>query len=136
MQGDSPSALAAAVAAASSKSTNLNSDTGKVPSHQSESDGKAVQAPELVLPTGPSLYSANVWSQADMRRIRGKYKPAFFSTYNTGLQKYYAKDWAGARQSFEAVIEHLDDGPSQYFLNEMKKHNYVPPPHFQAYGRA
>jgi TolA-binding protein len=136
MQGDSQSALAAAVAAASSKSINLNSDNGKFPVHQPESDGKGLQTPELVLPTGPSLYSANVWSLADMRRIRGKFKPAFFSTYNTGLQKYYSKDWGGARQSFEAIIEHFDDGPSQYFLNEMKKHNYVPPPHFQAYGRA
>jgi class 3 adenylate cyclase len=91
---------------------------------------------ELVLPTGPSLYSANVWLQADMRRVRNKYSPQFFTTFNSGLQRYYSKDWVGARQCFETVLERFDDGPSKYFLEEMKKDNWKPPPDFQGYGKA
>ncbi len=99
-------------------------------------DHRSSKSPELVLPTGPALYSSNVWLHADMRRIRRRYTPVVFSTFNSGLQKYYDKDWAGAKQCFEAIVDRFDDGPSQYFLDEMEKNNYIPPPHFQSYGKA
>lgn len=99
-------------------------------------DHKTSTRPELVLPTGPALYSSNVWLQADMRRIRRRYTPAVFSTFSSGLQKYYDKDWAGAKLCFEAIVDHFDDGPSRYFLDEMEKNNFTPPPHFQSYGKA
>jgi len=91
---------------------------------------------ELVLPTGPALYSGNVWLQEDMRRIRHQYTSVVFQTFNSGLQRYYDKDWAGARQCFKAILERFEDGPSKYFLKQMKKHNWKPPPDFQSVGRA
>lgn len=132
----------ASAAAASSKPIISGSDHAPNKPHRHlEGEGKddhktRVKRPELVLPTGPSLYSANVWLQSDMRRIRRRFTPIIMHTYSAGLQKYYAKNWDGARQCFEAVLERFDDGPSKYFLNEMKKHNDTPPPHFQPYGIA
>ncbi|KAG7368756.1 adenylate cyclase [Nitzschia inconspicua] len=137
------SIAAAAAAAASSNQMGWGSDDdGKIQLHHpqdgesTENNATKTNRPELVLPTGPSLYSANVWLQYDMRRIRRRYTPVVINTFGAGLEKYYAKDWEGARQCFEAVMERFDDGPSKYFLTEMKKHNYVPPPHFQPYGIA
>jgi class 3 adenylate cyclase len=105
--------------------------------HESDAkDQKSSKRPELILPTGPALYSSNVWLQTDMRRIRRRYTPVVFSTFNSGLQKYYDKDWAGARQCFEAIVDRFDDGPSQYFLDQMEKNKFTPPPHFQSYGKA
>ncbi|KAL3916282.1 MAG: hypothetical protein SGILL_005246 [Bacillariaceae sp.] len=143
-QSDNPSTVAAiaaaAAAVASAKSNQNNSDHGPTPSHHFESergdDPKANKEPELILPTGPSLYSPNVWLQADIRKIRRRYTSLIFHTYSSGLQKYYSKDWQGAKVCFETVMENFDDGPSKYFLEEMRKHDYVPPPHFQPYGRA
>jgi len=91
---------------------------------------------ELVLPTGPALYSGNVWLQEDMRRIRHQYTSVVFQTFNSGLQRYYEKDWTGAKQCFEAILERFEDGPSKYFLKQMRKHDWTPPSDFQPYGRA
>lgn len=96
----------------------------------------AVDPGELILPTGPALYSANAWLQEDMGRIRHQYTSVVFSTFDSGLQRYYSKDWAGARQSFESILELFEDGPSKYFLEQMKMHNWKPPPKFHHYGRA
>jgi class 3 adenylate cyclase len=94
----------------------------------------AARPAELILPTGPALYSPNAWLQEDMRRIRQPYTSVVFQTFNSGLQKYYEKDWSGARQQFEAILERFDDGPSSYFLKQMKKYNWKPPPDFQPLG--
>lgn len=91
---------------------------------------------ELVLPTGPELYTGNVWLQEDMRRIRHQFTSVVFQTFNSGLQRYYDKDWTGARQCFEAILDRFEDGPSKHFLNEMKRHNWTPPPDFQPFGKA
>jgi class 3 adenylate cyclase len=91
---------------------------------------------ELVLPTGPQLYSSNVWLQEDMRRIRHQYTSVVFQTFSSGLQRFYEKDWPGARHCFEAILERFDDGPSKYFLKEMRKHNWTPPADFQPFGKA
>ena len=91
---------------------------------------------ELVLPTGPALYNANIWLQADMRRIRHQYTSVVFESFNSGLRRYYDRDWTGARQCFESILERFEDGPSRYFFNQMKKHNWKPPADFQSYGRA
>jgi hypothetical protein len=91
---------------------------------------------ELVLPTGPQLYSSNVWLQEDMRRIRHQYTSVVFQTFSSGLQRYYEKDWAGARHCFEAILERFDDGPSKYFLKQMKKHKWTPPADFHPFGKA
>jgi hypothetical protein len=71
-----------------------------------------------------------------MRRIRHQYTPVVFQSFNSGLKRYYEGDWVGARHGFEAILERFDDGPSQYFLDQMKKHNWKPPRDFQGYGRA
>ncbi len=91
---------------------------------------------DLVLPTGPLLYSNNVWLQEDMRRIRHQYTSVVFQTFNSGLQRYYEKDWTGARHCFEAILERFEDGPSNYFLKQMKKHDWIAPPNFQPFGKA
>jgi len=76
---------------------------------------------ELVLPTGPALYSENVWLTADMRRIRRRYTTKIFDLYNLGLQKFYSKRWNEAKIHFEAILDYFEDGPSLYFLAEIRK---------------
>ena len=100
-------------------------------------DSKEAAGPtELVLPSGPALYSQNLWMQGDMRRVRHQYTAAIFHSFSSGLKRYYEGDWTGARQYFESILEHFEDGPSLYFLAQMKKHNWKPPRDFQGYGRA
>lgn len=100
-------------------------------------DTKEAAAPkELILPTGPAFYNANVWLKEDMRLIRQQYTSEVFETFNLGLERYYEKDWTGARQCFESILERLDDGPSRYFSEQMKKHNWKPPHDFQEHGIA
>lgn len=137
-QGDSQVHTAAGLAVAAAKALGALDTTVSSVREESDSrqDQKILKTQELVLPTGPALYSANVWLHADMRRIRRRYTPVLFSTFNSGLQKYYDKDWAGAKHCFDSIVDQFDDGPSQYFLEEMEKNNYVPPPHFQSYGKA
>lgn len=87
--------------------------------------------PELVLPTGPALYSHNVWQSPDMKRIRDKYvQGLFFQKFHGGLQAYYNKDWETAHVCFQTVVDGFNDGPSRYFLAEMKRHNWKPPKDF------
>jgi len=91
--------------------------------------------PELVLPTGPALYSHNVWQSPDMKRIRDKYvQGLFFQKFNAGLQAYYNKDWDSAQLCFQQVLDNFDDGPSKYFMTQMKIHKGVPPKDFREYG--
>jgi class 3 adenylate cyclase len=93
--------------------------------------------PELVLPTGPALYSHNVWQSPDMKRVRDKFvQGLFFQKFQAGLQAYYNKDWDMARQCFLTVLENFDDGPSKHFMNEMKKNKGVPPKDFLEYSLA
>lgn len=89
---------------------------------------------DLVLPTGPALYSHNVWQSPDMKRIRDKYvQGLFFQKFSAGLQAYYGGDWDAARLCFQTLLDNFDDGPSRHFLTEMKKHNGVPPRGFREY---
>jgi hypothetical protein len=105
-------------------------------------DGKmseaAFQKPELVLPTGPALYNANIWRSEQMLKIREKYSDGlFFHKFNSGLQSFYAQDWDHAKQCFQGILDDcLDDGPSKYFLDQIKKHDGKPPPNFRGYGIA
>ena len=86
---------------------------------------------ELVLPVGPALYSHNVWQSPDMKRIRDRYvQGLFFQKFHGGLQAYYNKDWDTAHICFQTVADGFNDGPSRYFLGEMKKHNGRPPKDF------
>merc|ERR1712146_400602 len=95
------------------------------------------KTPELVLPTGPALYSHNVWQSPDMKKIRDRYvQGLFFQKYNTGLQAYYNKDWSAARSCFQSILENFDDGPSKYFLTQIKQNNGIPPKDFREYGIA
>ena len=56
----------------------------------SHEEGNSRQmAPELILPTGPALYNANVWLSEDMRKIRELFSDGlFFQKFNSGLQSY------------------------------------------------
>lgn len=93
--------------------------------------------PQLVLPTGPSLYNANVWLSEDMRKIRWLYSDGlFFQKFNSGLQAFYARDWEHAKQCFVAILDSFEDGPSRYFLNQIEKNKGVPPRDFKGYGVA
>jgi class 3 adenylate cyclase len=93
--------------------------------------------PELVLPTGPALYNANVWVSEDMRRIRQLYSDGlFFQKFYSGLQSFYAKDWEHARQCFVSNLERFEDGPSRYFLTQIEENKGKPPKDFQGYGTA
>jgi hypothetical protein len=132
--------ITAAIAAAAVKALRNGpiSDNTKATGNRdydTQDSKKSKKNPELVLPTGPALYSENIWLQADMRRIRRRYTTDMFSTFNSGLQKYYAKDWNEAKLCFEAILDRFEDGPSNYFLDEMKKYDGVPPPDFKPFGK-
>lgn len=101
-----------------------------------ESNSPNVMGPtELVLPTGPALYSHNVWQSPDMKRIREKFvQGLFFQKYNAGLLAFYNKDWDTAQQCFKVLIDNFNDGPSNYFMKQIKKNNGVPPKDFLEYG--
>lgn len=107
------------------------------PSTEFSEDGgnSGHRTPELVLPTGPALYNANVWLSDDMRKIRQLYSDGlFFQKFNSGFLAYYARDWEHAKQCFEGILERFDDGPSRYFLKCIEEHNGVPPRNFLGYG--
>jgi hypothetical protein len=106
--------------------------------HSDDGNNPAYQGlPELVLPTGPALYSHNVWQSPDMKRIRDKFvQGLFFQKFQSGLQAFYNKDWEMARQCFLTVLENFDDGPSKYFMDQIKKNKGVPPKDFLEYGLA
>jgi class 3 adenylate cyclase len=117
---------------------NFSHSTGQasVSSIQSDENNPGFQGPpELVLPTGPALYSHNVWQNPEMKRIRDKFvQGLFFQKFNEGLTAYYKKDWESAKNCFQCVLEQFDDGPSKYFLAQMKMHGWVPPRDFREYG--
>lgn len=111
---------------------------GTVVSIHSNDDGTHQGSiPELVLPSGPALYSHNVWQSPDMKRIRDKFvQGLFFQKFQSGLQAFYNKDWDMAQQCFQTLQDNFDDGPSRYFLDQIKQHNGVPPKNFLEYGLA
>ena len=92
--------------------------------------------PKFELPTGPALYNSNYWIKSpEIRKMRERYTDGlFFHDFNTGLQSFYAKDWDRAKQCFENILERFEDGPSRYFLNQIKEHSGSPPRNFQPYA--
>lgn len=122
---DAAAAVAASVAAGSTEF-----------GHGDEASARPMP-PELVLPTGPTLYNANVWLNDDMRKIRELFSNGlFFQKFNSGLQSYYARDWEHAKQCFQTILERFDDGPSRYFLKCIEDNNGIPPRNFLGYGTA
>jgi hypothetical protein len=93
-------------------------------------------APELVLPKGPAFYSRSIWLSPEMKRMREKYVSGiFFQKYDCGLQAFYNKDWEMAKQCFMTVLDEFDDGPSRYFMKQIKDNDGVPPRDFLPYRR-
>eukprot|EP00547_Thalassionema_nitzschioides_P005744 CAMPEP_0194219518 /NCGR_PEP_ID=MMETSP0156-20130528/26170_1 /TAXON_ID=33649 /ORGANISM="Thalassionema nitzschioides, Strain L26-B" /LENGTH=849 /DNA_ID=CAMNT_0038949213 /DNA_START=500 /DNA_END=3046 /DNA_ORIENTATION=- len=84
-------AEAAAAVAASVASGASSTDFG----HTDEQPARRLKSHDLVLPTGPTLYNANVWLNEDMRNIREKFSKdfPFFQKFNSGLQSFYAREW-------------------------------------------
>jgi len=98
-------------------------------------DGDAGGPPELSLPTGPAMYNPNVWVSPEMKKMRQRYTDGlFFQNFNTGLMSFYAKDWDDAKQCFANILDRFEDGPSRYFLDQIKKHKGKPPRNFLPYG--
>ena len=123
--GAATTEVAAAVATSVSGSTEFGSDEGPA----------RPAAPELILPTGPTLYNANVWLSDDMRKIRQSFSDGlFFQKFNSGLQSFYARDWEHAKQCFQTILERFDDGPSRYFLKYIEDNDGIPPRHFRGVG--
>lgn len=92
---------------------------------------------DLVLPSGPALYSHNLWQTPDMKRIREKFvKGLFFQKFNAGLSAFYNKDWRTAERCFQTILDNYDDGPSKYFMSQIKKNKGTPPKDFVGYGIA
>jgi class 3 adenylate cyclase len=129
------SAMAAAEAAdAAAGSTHFAQD--KADDGAQAATSKMSGPGELILPTRTVMYSANIWLEEDMRRIRHQYTHVIFRKFNSGLQAFYQKDWVTAKQCFGAVLERFPDGPSKYFMKQIEKHNGVPPRDFMSYGKA
>jgi hypothetical protein len=91
---------------------------------------------KLELPTGPSDYNERCWLSHDIKKIRGSYvnNGIIFPMFESGLIAFYGGQWDHAKQCFELVLTQINDGPSNYFLKIIKKHNGVPPPDFIGYG--
>ena len=116
------------------ESTFFTPGSGNNQGEHAESEGGQS---ELVLPTCPALYTANVWLSEEMREIRQRYTDGlFFHNFNAGLQSFYGKDWEHAKQCFINILDRFEDGPSRYFLNQIEKHNGTPPRDFIPYGLA
>jgi hypothetical protein len=111
------------------------SPSGPLDACMDNEDGKPTK--KLVLPTGPALYNANVWTSEDMRTMRQLYSDGlFFQKFMSGLQSFYSKDWDHASLCFNAILQRFEDGPSRYFLTQIEKHNGKPPRDFLGYGTA
>ena len=109
----------------------------KPPNSDNKEGAPEFRKPELVLPTGPALYTPAMWRTNTMFRIRKKYLDGlFFHNYSTGLQSFYHREWDRATQSFKAILDSFEDGPSRYFLNQIEKNGGKPPPNFKPYGIA
>jgi len=56
-------------------------------------------------------------------------KEAALQRYEKGMQAYKQRDWAGAKQHFEAALEACpDDGPSAVYVERCDDHIASPPP--------
>ena len=109
---------------------------GTVHGDKGDSDNASMPT-ELVLPTGPAMYNANVWVNEDMRKIRQRYSDGlFFQKFSSGLHAFYSKDWDFAKQCFTTILDRFEDGPSRYFLNQIEEFGGVPPKGFKEYGTA
>lgn len=134
--GDSSEELKVVVTADPTAASTSNVPPGSTEFGNDEVPG-ARPTPELVLPSGPTLYNANVWLSDDMRKIRELFSDGlFFQKFNSGLQSYYARDWEHAKQCFQTILERFDDGPSRYFLKCIEENNGTPPRNFLGYGTA
>ena len=91
---------------------------------------------KLILPEDVVRYDASMWQDEDITIIRKKFSTEFFLKFNNGLSSYIAGDWDAAKVHFDFMVEHFDDGPSKYFLKEMKKHNFIRPWNFNGYSEA
>jgi len=90
---------------------------------------------ELRLPTGPLPYNLNSWHRSDMKRIRDRYVHGlFFHKFDQGLQAYYNRDWDNAAVCFQHILDTFEDGPSKYFVAQIKKHDGKPPRDFRPYS--
>lgn len=103
---------------------------------QFDSDVGEDKIQRLVLPTGPVFYNQNVWKSEEISKIRSKFEDGCFSRkFNSGLKAFYRKDWIEAKECFTDLVEKYEDGPSKYFLAEIRKYNGRPPRHFIGYGK-
>jgi len=90
----------------------------------------------LVLPKGVRKYSDKCFLEKDIKTVRRCYVSSgiFFPKFDDGIKSYYAKDWDHAKQCFELILSGQEDGPSRYFLKQMKEYDYVPPRNFIGYN--
>ena len=97
--------------------------------------GVPINMPDLTLPSGRSRYTLSSWNSEDMRIIRKRYSEGlFFPQFNAALQAYYARDWDRAGETFAIILDRFEDGPSRYFLNQIKAHDGIPPRKFIGYN--
>ena len=97
--------------------------------------GVPINMPDLTLPSGRSRYTLSSWNSEDMRIIRKRYSEGlFFPQFNAALQAYYARDWDRAGETFAIILDRFEDGPSRYFLNQIKTHDGIPPRKFIGYN--
>ena len=97
--------------------------------------GVPINMPDLTLPSGRSRYTLSSWNSEDMRIIRKRYSEGlFFPQFNAALQAYYTRDWDRAGETFAIILDRFEDGPSRYFLNQIKAHDGIPPRKFIGYN--
>jgi len=90
---------------------------------------------DIHLPAGPAEFSNSVWISEEMRMMRSRYTDGmFFNTFDSGLRSYFSGNWVDAKRCFELILDRLEDGPSLYFMQMMKEHNWKPPFGFTGYG--
>jgi len=91
---------------------------------------------DVILPTSRFLFSLkNDFTTNEMRCMVEKYSDGlFYQTFQTGLNSFYSRDWDRAKQSFESILDRIDDGPSKYYLKRISATNGVPPRCFKHYN--
>lgn len=114
---------------------NKNEDELQPPYQRRKSEREAVPKQEaqrkLDIPEGNMVYTASIWHFEEIRTIRKRFTPQFFQKFNTGYQQYISGKWADAKESFEFMEKHYDDGPSKFFLEKMEESDYKTPINFK-----
>jgi len=90
---------------------------------------------QVDLPVGTLYFNMREFSSIDIEKACEKFSEGYFyHIFDSGFEAFYKRDWNAAKYCFQTILKRFPDGPSRYFLDIIKKHKGVPPPHFKTYS--